>query len=88
MLLILFTSVCNKLSLLTTHARIKYAHIYINVNKLCLNKIQTHKSLKRTLFIRTKHNIRIFGVISFIKLQNDTYTRIKRLKTMENELES
>ena len=37
----------------------------------CL-KIQTHKMFKRTLFIRTKHNIRIFGVIPFIKLQNDT----------------
>ena len=26
---------------------------------------------KRTLFIRTKHNMRIFGLISLIKLQND-----------------
>ena len=30
------------------------------------------KRFKRTLFIRTKHNIRIFGVIPFIKLQNDS----------------
>ena len=34
-------------------------------------KIQTHKKFKGTLFIRTKHNKRIFGVIPFIKLQND-----------------
>ena len=33
------------------------------------NKIQTYKRFKRTLFIRTKHNMRIFRVISFIKLQ-------------------
>ena len=25
-------------------------------------KIQTHKRFKRTLFIRTKHNVHIFGV--------------------------
>ena len=31
--------------------------------------IQTHKRFRRTLFIRTKHNKRIFGVIPFIKLQ-------------------
>ena len=37
-----------------------------------LFKIQIHKRFKRTLFIRTKHNMRIFGVIPFIKLQNDT----------------
>ena len=30
--------------------------------------IQTHKLFKRTLFIRTKHNMRIFVVIPFIKL--------------------
>ena len=35
-------------------------------------KIQAHKRLKRALYIRTKLNIRIFGVIPFIKLQNDT----------------
>ena len=45
--------------------------------RLCLcdfapHKIQTHTSLKRTLFIRTTHNMRIFGVIPFVKLQNDT----------------
>ena len=34
-----------------------------------LKLIQTHKRLKSTLFIRTKHNMRIFGVIPFIKLQ-------------------
>jgi len=34
--------------------------------------IKTHKSFKRTLFIGTKHNMQIFRVIPFIKLQNDT----------------
>ena len=38
----------------------------------CLKAIQTPQRFKRTLFIRTKHNTRIFGVIPFIKLQNDT----------------
>ena len=51
-------------------------------------KIQTHKRLKRTLFIRTKHNMRMFGVIPFIKLQNDTSTTVKGWKTMKNETES
>ena len=31
----------------------------------------THKKLKRTLFFKTKPNMRIFWVISVIKLQND-----------------
>ena len=35
-------------------------------------KIQAHKKFKRTLFIRTKYNTRIFGVIPLIKLSNDT----------------
>ena len=30
------------------------------------------KSFRITLFTKTKHNIRIFGVILFIKLQNDS----------------
>ena len=33
---------------------------------------QTHKMFKITLFIKTKHNMRILGIIPFIKLQNDT----------------
>ena len=45
------------------------------------NKTQTQKRLKRTLFIRTKHNIRIFQVIPFFKLQNNTLTTVKRWKT-------
>ena len=36
-----------------------------------LREIQTHKRLKIMLFIRTKHNMQIFRVIPFIKLQND-----------------
>ena len=34
--------------------------------------IHTHKRLQRTLFIRTRQNKLIFGVIPFVKLQNDT----------------
>ena len=37
-----------------------------------LNKSQIHKGFRRTLFIRIKHNMQIFGVIAFIELQNDT----------------
>ena len=32
------------------------------------------------MLIRTKHSMRIFGVIPFIKLQNDTWTTAKRWK--------
>ena len=31
-----------------------------------------HKRFEGTLFIRTKQDMLIFGVIPFIKLQNDT----------------
>ena len=34
-------------------------------------KLRMHKSFKRTLFIRTRQNQQIFGVIPFVKLQND-----------------
>ena len=33
------------------------------------------------LFIRVKHKMGIFGVIPFIKLQNDIYRRKKKKKT-------
>ena len=36
------------------------------------NQIQTLKRFKTTIFIRTKYNMQILGVIPFIKLQNDT----------------
>ena len=39
--------------------------------------IQTHERFKSTLFIRTKHSMRIFGLIPFTKLQNDTETIVK-----------
>ena len=43
------------------------------VVKLTHMRSKTRKRFKRTLlFIRTKHNMRIFGVIPFIKLRNDT----------------
>ena len=48
------------------------------------SKTQTHKRFEITLFIRTKHNKRIFGVIPLIELQNDTQTTIKRWKNAEN----
>ena len=51
-------------------------------------KIQTHKRFKRTVFIRTRQNQQIFGVIPFVKLQKDTWTTAKRSKTMKNEMES
>ena len=35
-------------------------------------KFQTDERFKIMLFIRTKHNTRISGVIPFVKLQNDT----------------
>ena len=35
------------------------------------HQIQTHKRLKRRLFIRTKHHVRAFRVVPFIKLQNN-----------------
>ena len=34
-------------------------------------KIQTYERFKTTLFTRTKHNIQIFGLIPFTKLQNE-----------------
>ena len=37
-----------------------------------LNWVQTHKRTQRTLFIMTKYNHQISGVIPFIKLQIDT----------------
>ena len=42
------------------------------VNRTCSEKTETHKRLKRTLFIRTKTQSAMFGVIPFIRLQNDT----------------
>ena len=36
------------------------------------NRLQIYKRFKRTQFITTNHSMWIFGVIPFIKLQNDT----------------
>ena len=41
---------------------------------------QTHKRLTRKPIIRTKDNMRIFRVIPFNKLQNDTKATVKRWK--------
>ena len=37
-----------------------------------INMFQTQERLKRVLFIRTKHSVRIFRVIPFIRPQNNT----------------
>jgi len=42
------------------------------VNKHHLALMQIHTRFKITLFIKTKQNMGIFGLIPFIKLQNDT----------------
>ena len=44
----------------------------VSINALLLNWIQTYKRFERTLFIATKHNTRMIGIIPFIMLQNDT----------------
>ena len=41
------------------------------ITNICF-MIETRKRFKTTLFIRTRHNTRIFGAVPFIKLQNDT----------------
>ena len=43
---------------------------------------------KERYLFRTKHNMHIFGVIAFKKLQNDTWTTVKRWKTKKNDTES
>ena len=40
----------------------------------CLGKIQTHERFKRMIFVRKKCNMQIFGIILFIKLQNNNKT--------------
>ena len=61
--------------------RVKPAAVYkscgtpaekVERESLSCNMIQTHKRFKRTLFVRTEHNVRMFGVTPFIKLPNDT----------------
>ena len=50
-----------------THTHVQHAHKL----EQCA-KSKHIKRLKRTLFSRTNHSMSIFGVIPFIKLQNDT----------------
>ena len=56
----------------TTGLKVDIAMSFITLqNSLKLSVTHKHiKGLKRTLFIRTKHNTRIFGVIPFFELQN------------------
>ena len=45
------------------------------------------KDSKEHLFIRTQtHSLQIFRVIPFIKQQNDTWTTVKWLNTVKNEM--
>ena len=48
-------------------------------------KAKKKKKKKNAVFIRTKHNMGIFGVIPFNKLQNDTKTTIQRRERTKNE---
>ena len=41
------------------------------------DEVRTRERFRRTLFIRTKHNMQMLGVIPFIKLQNNTQTTVK-----------
>ena len=52
------------------------------------NENQTDERFKGTLSMRTKYDMRIFGVIPLMELQNDTITTIKCWKTMKNEMDS
>ena len=47
--------------------------------------MQTRKRFKKKLFIRPEHNLQFFGVIPFIKPQNNTYM-VKKM--MKNEMEA
>ena len=43
-------------------------------------RMPTYKRLKRTLFIRTKHNVQISGVIPFVKVQKNKKEKKKRIR--------
>ena len=49
-----------------------YDRMNFSVHLLTAAKLLIAKRLKRALLVRTKHSMRISGVIPFIKLQNDT----------------
>ena len=45
--------------------------------------------LEELSFIMTqKHNRQMFGIIPFVKLQHDTWTTVKGLQTMKNEMKN
>ena len=44
----------------------------IMTSDVYVSQIQTYERFERTLFIRPRQNQQIFGVIPFVKLQNDT----------------
>ena len=69
----------NKLPFPNTSSERKESELKVEKPKK-LDTTQTHEMFKRTLFIRTKCNMQIFGVIPFFKLQkrhlNDSYTAL------------
>ena len=69
----------------TVQIRVQTLFLLLRTSYDVSDRIKTYKRFKRTLFIRTKHSMRNFGVILFIKLQNDIYATVKRGKTMKNE---
>ena len=76
-----------------THERFKLGtHIYYDTNtqsEVYANAVLPvckHINSER-LFIRTQtHNLQIFDVIPFVRLQNDTSATVKWLKTVKNEI--
>ena len=55
---------------ITSISNVLHMHPVVSSN-FSHSKIQTQR-FERMLFIRTKHNLHIFGVFLFIKLQIDT----------------
>ena len=51
------------------------------------NYIQTHNGSKERYLLGQIHNLQIFGVISFIKLQNDIKRRCRKNDEPKNEME-
>ena len=45
--------------------------------------VQTHRRFRITLFIRTKNNMRIFGVMPFIELQTTLKQQLNSEKNMK-----
>ena len=71
---------CDGSRMLVDKASSKDKTLKVRITLLCAHRlIQTRKRFKIMLFIMTKHNMQILGVISFIKLQNS----IKKKKKLQ-----